>query len=498
MPLDLHGFVTKENEFAPLYRIGDDIRANNRLQQQQARLDEQSRQREEANKRASSTYLQSYLNPKHFLTGTVLDPVVTTKTAGILQKAMGMLNDGLDVATITYAISPDVEDLSKSSENLKQLQRVKQEHLKIAKSPQGIGIDADKYGKAFDQAAYFNPDGSMKDLASIDASEPIDQKVLQNPEIYNNDALDTWIAKSGKETTSSNIKRVGADGRTIQSKVDITKPAFMVQETNADGTHKEFVPQHEIATDEDAALIHSFKDEKGNEVKAPVRIVTDEVFNALPPTYLAKLKAEVQSYASEHPDIDMNSPQAENFAKALAYDDLKNSGKKYSTIKSTDLKRDAPTRAYSFYHGGTRPATETEVPKTINVYDDIDTKVTQDKNVTGKGYRYTRFNSISPTAGKILLEQARDYTGRKSIDYADVYLDKDENGQLVIRVIEGDKPDYKTDKTIPIDEQSLNTAASAELIKLSTNKGKTQAVKNIDMGGNRQVPKTKSGLPVFK
>ncbi len=487
MALNLDGFVTAPQTFEGLYRIGDDIQRNKQLDQQRLDRQQSEQDRRDARKTATASYLQDYLNPKHFLTGTNYDPVVTQGVSGILQKAMQLASKGVDAPDITNAIAPDVADLSKATEGIKALEKQRTEHEALLKNVKGI--DTEKYNQAFKKAAFYNADGSMKDLSTVDPSKNYSDEVLRNDDVFNNDGIDDFVSKSGKNTTNENIKVIGSKGQMRQTKADVTMPTFMQRDTDPiTGLHTGFVPKYEVATDEDAHLLHTFKDDTGKEIKAPVRMVTDEVFSSLPPVVLSKIRQEVRGLIKNKPEILINSPQAEHLAKAIAYDELKNSGKQYSTLKETQVNKEAPIPKV-----GVNIYNNTQ-PPTVDLYGGkggVAEIVAADK---AKGYDFTRFNKLPATAQTTLLKIARDAASDKSLDYSDIRIQEDAYGN--INMVIG-----KKGYTIPIDPMSLNVPANSEIFKLGGNKGKSEALQNVNLGTNpSSTHKTKNGinLPVFK
>lgn len=488
MPLDLSGFVSKPNDFSGLYKISDDLRQNKQLAERKAERQQQEADRQDARKTATSSYLQYYLNPKHFLTGTNYDPVVTTGVSKILQKGMQLASKGVNAADITNALAPDVADLSKATEGIKALEKQRTGHEALLKNVKGI--DTEKYNQEFKKAAYYNPDGSMKDLSTVDPSINYSDQVLKNSDVFNNEGVDDFVSKSGKNTTYENLKTIGSKGNMRQTKAEVTMPTFMQREEDpVTGIHKGFVPKYDTATDEDSHLLHTFKDDTGNEVKAPVRMVTDEVFSSLPPVVLSKIRQDVRSLIKGRPDISINSPQAEHLAKAIAYDELKNSGKQYSTLKETQVIKDTPVPkvGVNIYNN--------MQPPTVDLYagkGGVKEIVESDQ---GKGYDYTRFNKLPAAAQTELLKIARDAAGDKSLDFSDIRIKGDGDG--TINMVIG-----KKGYTIPIDPMSLNVPANAAIFKLDGTKGKAAALNKVNLGNSIQTQKThktKNGieLPVF-
>lgn len=475
--LDLQGFVTPPQNFEGLYKIGTDLLRNKQLTEQKAERQQTEQDKQDARKTATASYLQSYLDPKHLLTGTNYDPIFTQGLSGILQKGMQLASKGVDTPDITNALASDVADLSKASENVKAIEQQRKDHQELLKGVKGI--DLDKYNAAFKQAAFYNPNGSMKDLSVLDPNINYSGQVLKNADVFNNEGINDFVKNSGHTVNDQIYKTRDAKGRVIMAKGDMTYPSFSQPETDVQGAHIGFVPKYKIATEGDATLDHAFKDETGNDVKAPVRMVTDDVWNSLPNSAKGYILQETRKLIKDHPDISIGSTQAEHLGKAIAYDELKNNSKDYSTIKRTDvdLRPLPPKVGVNIYNNSQ--------PPTVDLYGGkggVQEIVAADK---AKGYDFTRFNKLPATAQSILLKTARDLADDKSLDYSDIRVVPDQDGNINM-VVHGGKKDY----TVPIDPMLLNVPANAAIFKLDANKGKGAALGKINLGtGAKQVGK---------
>lgn len=346
MALNTDGFVTKEQDFGGLYRATDT------LERRRYREDQLSERRE--GKRASSlNFLNSYLDKKDFFTATPHDPELVRRMDELLSQGASLANQGADGNTIKMSLSPGVAKLNEYYSKAKLISEQKRQTIEHLKSIPGI--DVDKFANEFDNVAFYETDPKtgqrkVKDISTIDPTMMYGDQVLKERDVFNNKGIEDYISKSGKETRLQDVSVYDRNRAMRRTKAEMTMPSYMVSDVDNRGAHVGFVPEFEIATDESQPILHKFKGEKGD-VEAPVRMVTKEVFGSLPANAKAYILQETRKHAKEN-NIPVSSPQSEMFARALAYDELKQSGKNYSTLKEISVEKAAPRMSHSFYFGG--------------------------------------------------------------------------------------------------------------------------------------------------
>lgn len=331
MPVDVSGFVTPEQNFGGLYKLSQNV--------EQKRLRDEELQRQQQSKKISSDkYFTNYLDPKDRFTGTKFDPEVNKLLGEALQQAYDLSAKGVNDTEIFTAISPLVNKVNDYSQKAQAINAQKKQAIELLKGHKGI--DLNKFSSEFDNTVFGGD--KMKDLSSIDPNFNYADEVLKNGNIYNNEGFDDYVAKSGKNTTVEDVSVYNKDKSMRRTKAEMTMPSFMISEKDERGAHTDFVPKYDIATDGDQPIMHDFLNKEGITETAPVRLVSQDVFNSLPPNTKMYLRQEAKKYAQEN-NIDVSSPAVENFAKALAYDELKRSAKQYSTLKEIQTQKAAPT-----------------------------------------------------------------------------------------------------------------------------------------------------------
>lgn len=511
MPLDLSGFNSGEDQFQNLYKIGDDIRKNRELdlKQQQDNKDNQNQQL--IRKTAAANYFKTYLDPKNFHTGTINDPVITNGIHDALGTAMQLINQGVDVPTVSTIINSQVGQISKASENVKALNLQKQTALKaLSKVP---GVDPEKFDQSFNNAAYYNTDANGKpilkgigDLASMDYSKDYADDVLKNGDVYNSGGIDAFMKTAKPTNVTTNTKIRNAAGRLTQVSGQTVAPSFMIPETDKDGVIKQqFVPKNTIATDGDTPL---FNEAMGKgESKQPIQMVTDDVWNSIPPNGQAFIRQEVRTDLKNHPDVRLDSPQAENLAKAYAFQYMKNSQYngghfRMSNINmqplpprpqsSSAIANNTPPQTIDYYNGDSH---------TLGLKQIVDNSINQTKAVNPNSTPYTRFNSAPPQIQDILLKQAQILSGDKGLTNSDLYFYKGDNGNIqLMQAIKHDRngnslPAPQTDESIMIvDPLSLNIPANQAVTKVGTGKTKPQTINSVINTSKPQQEKKSSGI----
>lgn len=470
MAIDTHDFVIPEQQYGGLYKVADTLGRERQRKDDAAKLGA-------AKKASMATFLNNYIDPKDYFTGTVHDPHISDRMNEILTKGAELAQqDGVDANMLTVALSPMVTKLGKESQNLKELERQRKDSEGSLKGISGISMD--KFNQEFKKAAYYNPDGSLKDIASIDPTHNYTNDVLTNGDVYNADAINDYVKDAGKNVTSDKFKIKGSNGGSSFSDVEITKPDFYVQDKDVNGNHIGFVPKFNLAADDDQPLLHNFMSENGNKTEAPIRVLSDDVFYNMrkeKPEAMAYILQETKKYAQQH-KIDPSSPQAENLAKALAYDMLNNVSSKHATYKTSKAQVQPPAPRTSITvntgnSGGNVP--------TVDVFQEIFDKAgAEDRVKRGVGYAAS---GLSGTAQKIVIDYLKNLTGDKNLSQADFYIKRDANDNVFAV--------GATDNKIiaPINAFDINTIANRDLNKTWSSKAEEKSARDINLKGGEKV-----------
>lgn len=352
MALDFRGFTTDEQNFGGLYKVSDTLERN-RVR------NERETDRSNANKSSMAKFLTDYLDPKEHLSGSPYDPQVTKGYMDLLNEGAELIknNKGLTTDMLLTALSPKVNRLSQYASTAKAVsQQIKE---RIPQIPDNSGYDKFALAEQAKKDAFFNPDGSLKDISTIDTNTDwIGDTVQKHPELVtNNKGIDEWLKGQTRMANSTDVTTYNQRGGRQRSKVKTTAYDWAVPDTDEAGVNnRKFVPEYDHAVDGGNNIIHEFTNNDGTKVKAPVRSVTDKIFNNVlgnSPGTADWLRGEVNKalQSGEWKDangdkITLDSPQAKTLAKTILYDELKSRGlgsmEDIQETKPTQIKVFAP------------------------------------------------------------------------------------------------------------------------------------------------------------
>ena len=398
MSIDVQDFIIKPNKFEGLYELSNTVERKNERQQQ-------AKSKADAHRNSLMASLMSYADPKDFFTGTPQDPVVTQSLNAILQKGAKLItdNDGLTADMLYTAIAPDVNKLSVASQNLKQIEAQRKQSEGLLKDHKGI--DMDRYNRAFKQNAFYNPDGTLKDLSSVDPSHDYADEALKSGDVFNNTGFDEFSKAAKMNTQIGKVKSTDSRGGMKLFNSELSAPSHLISEKDKQGNHLGFAPKFDIATENGVEQTHVFTNPDGSKTEAPIRLLSKDIFNDLPPDAKAYTLQEARKFAKEN-NIPINSPQVENFARAFAFDELNSVSKKYGTVKVIEETKQPQIKVYN-NSGGSKSASSgvdiNDIYKGVwNTFDNPDATILKNKK-TNENYGIT-FNQLDTDAQNVILD----------------------------------------------------------------------------------------------
>jgi len=418
MAVDVSRFVTPEQDFAGIYKVTDTLDTQKQRQLAQA---EQERKDDEAKRgktAASMRFFTNYLDPKDRYTGTYYDPKMNEYLGEALSQAYELAGKGAGEAEILTAISPLVNKANDYQQKAKVYSENKKQLLSSLKGQKGYNTEA--LSNLLDKELF--------EGADIDKVDPFD---LVNPlnrifekygdQITNDEAIDDLVKGLPKSKITTDVVTYNSLGGRQRSKAMVDMPNLFIQEEE-DGVSK-FVPKYDKATDAGEDIVADFVNEKGQTVKAPVRLLEEGVFNDIINSNPA-VKHRVESLVNraiqsgKYTDetgkpITLDSPQARNLGRALMYDMLKQKAR----VESNVLQETKPAQVRNITNvsigGG----------KEINdVYDIIDKAATEKKK---EGKPYLQMNLLPVDAQTLVIDFAKKATNKE-------YSQKD------LKIIKGD------------------------------------------------------------
>lgn len=196
--LDLSGFVGKEETYPGLAQAASNMRIR---QYQLARLQQQ----QEGRQAATSKYLENTLSNKNYLTGTDYDPVITSKLEGVMTQAQQLASKGANLGDINMAIGPQLQELNQYHAKAKLINDSINNGL--TKLTPYTGYNKDALMVEARKAAFHNPDGSLKDISSVDPSlDYLGLAAKNNPEaVTTGKGLDDFVDKAPMSESDKSV-----------------------------------------------------------------------------------------------------------------------------------------------------------------------------------------------------------------------------------------------------------------------------------------------------
>lgn len=412
MALNIAGYVTPEQSFEGLHGAAGMLR-------QQAQVDEQRKTKAAAQRASMAQMLMGSLDQKDFLTGTAYDPQVVQGLGSLMEEGMQLANmEGMDASMLKMALAPKLNKLAQYTTAVKGVNERIREQLKML--PNDSGYDKLALEREARNAAFLGEGGELRDMSQVDPeADYITAAIQRAPHKVTTGAIfDQIVKNTPKYTEVKSVKRTNAKGGVELRKSKVTAPQYMIVDDEG-----EMVPKFEIAKDGDQIITSTFQTPTGVK-KAPVRMVTDEVFTQIMssnPAAADYIRGQVMQAMG--PNGDLNSPQARNLAKAFMYDELK--ARKGGAIEDVEEVRAAPAPRITVNTGGGK---QSQTPTVMDYYDDMYAFA---ENAAKKGFVGTALTNLDAEAQQLVLDTARKLKGNNELTNADIML-RSEGGTLYI------------------------------------------------------------------
>lgn len=414
---EVENFIIRPNKFDGFNDLADTI------ERREARNYQRGQQQQRRKDNLMDDALR-YTDPSQFFTGTPLDPVITGNLKSILADAAKMIteDENMDNAMLYTRLAPQIGKLSAASQNLKVIAANNKQRFDALKDHKGI--DQDKLRNETIKNAYANPDGTLKDLSQVDPTQDYVDYTLRNSDVYNNAGFDQFAKESKPNTVIGSVKNTDSRGGMKKFKGELTSPNYLISEKDSEGNHIGFVPKYEIATDNGQPLLHEFQNQDGTKTTAPIRLLDKAIMNDLPPDAKAYILQEQRKYAKAN-NIPINSLEAENFARAIAYDELNTPTKKWGTVKVIEETKQPQIKVYNNSGRGD------DASNMNDLYERIKKKGLQRATDYSKGYFPSNALEASDLAGDE-LEVVIKATQNKDLKPEDLKVIVEDNGRIGI------------------------------------------------------------------
>lgn len=345
MAIDVRGLTNQYPEWAGLYKMADSLNEKSLRQQTLAA--------QSANKRgAAGAFLQNYLDPKDFMSGTAYDPMILQGLQEAMQQGARLAASGADSPTLMMALGPMVNRLTTYSTNAKNINKQVDDAIANMKADKQEGYDWAALKRESLQNAFFKQDESGKMVLDPTKADPsidwVQKAIEDSPEkVTTPEAFDLYAKNAQVNKSLNDIMTMTPMGKTHRTKAHLTAQNYLTPEFNPDETIKDFVPYHDMATESGNPLYHVFDDGKGGKTKAQVRLLDEKLFDSLRPGQINYIRGQVKQHIKEYEDasgekISMDSPKAKLIARALAYDELNKPTRKSTNIEYVQQDKYSP------------------------------------------------------------------------------------------------------------------------------------------------------------
>lgn len=444
MALDIKGFVTPEQGFEGLYKIGEALQ----------KKETESSKAAATNRKLLQQSLKFTTNPKDYYTGTNADPQINQILFDAAQAGYDFIdeNPSAQPNQLSAYMNPYMQKLVDYSWRAKTANKAIQD---AQKSLDPKYYDVSKFGDLATKMYFTNDDGTPKDVSSIQIGNPISDVLGNHPEVVRSTAFDEWVKGQPMVTVDTEKEFGSRPGTVTKKQVRVTAPSYGILQVGEKGQpivdetgRGKVIPRYDVAMDGYDKITHNGED---------VKLLTNEDFNSIishHPSMIDFVNAQLKQHLPEYRDeqgnpIQLGTPKADLVAKNILWEELNRRGAGSYQIKDYKV---TSTRAPKTSGGSTTATTKPKVQdvftKIEEYFNDPKTKVIKKAGVEVG----SPINELEGDPQKALVNLANSTRKKKKFDAANMYLAKDENGQLVLK-------DFKTDELIlPLDYTSVNNA----------------------------------------
>lgn len=439
MALDISGFVAPEQKFEGLYKIGEGIAKQKALTGK--------------TRGTLQSTLKFMLDPSKYYTQTVADQQINKKLFEATQAAYDYIDQnptGQEYQLKAY-MNPYIQELVDYSWKAKNANKAIQE---AKKNLDPKYYDVSKFSEEANNKIFFNPDGSPKDAATLEFGDVVSDVLGNKPEIARSTFLDEWVKGQPTITVDTEKEFGSRPGTVTKKKIKITAPSYTIPEVDEQNNpvvdefgRGKVQPRYDIAMDGYEKITHDGK---------PIKVLTDADYNAIlrqHPSAIPFINAQLKQHLPEYRDekgesIQLGDPRADLIAKNILWEELNRRGAGNYQIQDYKVTTTRAPRG----GGGGAGAGEPEVE---DVFSQIEDYIGSPQRSVIRKYGQevgSPVNELPGNAQKALVNLANSTRKTKKYDAANMYIFKNEKGELQLM-------DFKTDKlVVPLDYTSVNNA----------------------------------------
>ena len=443
MAVDYSKFIVPEGDFSRLDKLGETLAtqaaAKTKAEQEKKKLSEEG---------LKSTLLE--LQSKDFLSNTLADKVIIDGLQKTQNKAYALSSAGYDYNQMKMALSDDVYNLTQKSQAAKNLATQLKANLDANKGVKGI--DMNKYSSAMINAAFLNPDGSVKD--EFDPTQNYDEMVKKTADIYNPDeAVAEDIKNMAKSVNKYDVQERGADKVLRKTSKNIETAIGFEPYLDKEGVFQGVIPQHTEApiTESSKAVNDYITGQKDS--KQPLNLITDDQYARIQsnPVIMGAVNKDTRDFASAIGRIPTQE-EITTFQKAKLFDLYSRSSKAGFKHETVEAKL-APVTKINVNTGGGKGGESTirdiQTPA-IKLYNNLQSKKTQAINLFSQGKsieEVAKILKLDPVGSKSFLQNAQSGKAVYSMPLNTQGLDVEFVNNIVKNVNEGQPENEKKSRS---------------------------------------------------
>lgn len=348
MPLDLSGFVTPNQNFEGLQKIGEQVAASNLYQQKLSA----------AKKKSTDNYgaISPFIELKQYNTNQLYNAQVGEKVSEMKKKGMNMFAQNKTEDEVKFALEDDRNQLLGYKKNVDAIEDA--EKVIDEKAKNNPGFDAATAKLNLRKKMFYKDDGTtLRKIEEVPADfEQVAGEVLNGPGAYNRTGFNALVTSNkGSVSEKTVVKRTDKNKKSTTKEIVTNAPKGFILEENDKG-EDEWIPEYEKVTLTDnknapredvASLMNGLLgNNKGKNTE--LRTIPNDTYRAYQGidgiTGYLNIKAKEFEAQAQAQNIPITPDDVENYKKAVAYNELdlsQNIVGKF-TKGSVDVQKAAP------------------------------------------------------------------------------------------------------------------------------------------------------------
>lgn len=339
---DTSGFILPDNKFAGLKDAASELTLQNRYKGL-------AQQRQATQKLLADKYVGNEF--KSMFTGTPYDGIYNQMIPNVKDQMEKLIEGGADLNEAQMAMYPQIQQMADYQTNAKDFQlKNTQAQTLISKRPD---INKDEFNKEVLSNAFpIDPNTGQPDVTQYDPNKNYwDDAINNGTSVLNNTGVKSWFQSFKPTADNNSYKYTTSNGTSTYSKNALSYPSFMQPVEDPVKGFQGFEPKHQIATDDGNTVLHQFGEQTGQ----PVKLLDQDVWDAMPAENKQYYVQQVRNHiAQTDSKTQLDGQAAENYARALAYDDANTFGQSNTKSNFNNQTNNFDKYAFADYNNRLR------------------------------------------------------------------------------------------------------------------------------------------------